>query len=347
MQTQSYFLTTDGGESRLHVCRVLPDEEPRFVLQIIHGIAERVERYLPLAQYIAGNGGAVLLHDLRGHGASVPNPRLLGDCGDLYRTYRDDLHAVFRSFAEHPAEGELLTLCPPEDGEETEELPSLPRYMLGFSMGALLAGLYAAASSADLAGLILAGLPRREPLVSFALAGMGIWTFFAGEHVRPKGLNRYAFERYNKGFSPEPESDGQFLWLSNDIGNRAAFAADPICNRPNTLGTYQTLLRLLRDMYRPASWNMDRRELPVFMTAGALDPVAGGEAGVRDAAKFLADMGYTNLRTKLYEGFRHEIFQDTGREIPFADVLAFINETTGAENARLDARRNEYQKLFG
>ena len=342
MPVSHYYVTPDDGVTRLHVARVLPETEPRFVLQIVHGIAERLERYYPLLNYIAACGGIALIHDLRGHGRSVPNGRLLGHCGDLYTTFRDDLDIVFASLAANPEPGEVIAPRLPE----SYEIPALPRYLLGFSMGALIAGLYAAETSENLAGLILAGLPRRQPLVSLGVLGLEILTLFGGERAKPKWLHKRAFGNYNRKFTPEPESDGQFLWLSNDIGNREAFLADPLCNRPNSLGTYTTMLKFVRDLYRPASWNMDRRDLPVLLAAGEFDPVTGGGKWRKDSVKFLADMGYTDIRQKTYAGFRHEIYRDTGKEVPFADVSAFIEETLDAENARRQAKIDEYQNQF-
>ena len=292
--------------------------------------------------YAASCGGIAVVHDLRGHGHSVPNPRLLGHCDELYAMYCQDLDAVYASVWEHPAEGEVIVPRLPE----AHEILKLPHYLLGFSMGALIAGLYAAESSRNLAGLILAGLPHRQPWISFGVFGMEFLTFFAGDRAKPKGFNKRAFTRYNKPFTPEPESDGQFLWLSNDLENRRKFAEDPICNRPNSLGTYETMLKFVRDFYRPASWNMDRRDLPVYVTAGEHDPVAGGERRMRDGVKFLADMGYTDVRMVVCGGFRHEIYLDTGREGTFADLMAFIDSTIDSENARLDARRGEYVSQF-
>ena len=342
MPISYYTVTPDGGVTRLHVLCARPDGEPRFVLQIVHGIAERLERYTELLGYIASCGGVAVIHDLRGHGRSVPNPRLIGHCGDLYETCRTDIDAVYYSINENPAEGEVIAPRLPEK----YEVQPLPRYLLGFSMGSLIAGLYAAESSADLAGLILAGLPRRQPMVSFGVFGLEFLSFFCGERAKPMWLHKLAFSNYNRQFTPEPESDGQFLWLSNDIANREAFMNDPLCNCPKSLGMYTTLLKFVRDMYRPASWNMDRRDLPVFVAAGEFDPVTGGEKWRKDAVKFLADMGYTDIRTKVYGGFRHEIYHDTGREVPFADLIAFVEDTIEAENARKQAKRDEYQAQF-
>ncbi len=179
MQTIHYYATPDEGITRLHVCRVLPEGEPRFAVQIIHGASERVERYIPLMEHIARRGGAAIMHDLRGHGGSVPNPKQLGCYGDLYHMFREDIDMVYATVDESVSEFGLIAPAPMEE----YEVPVRPRYLLGFSMGALIAGLYAAHASAGLAGLILAGLPHREPFVSFALAGIDAMAFFRGEQV--------------------------------------------------------------------------------------------------------------------------------------------------------------------
>ena len=344
MPVSHYYVTPDDGVTRLHVCCVRPEgmEAPRFVLQIVHGFAERTGRYLPLLSMIASCGGIALIHDLRGHGHSVPNARLLGHCGELYGTYRADLDLVYASVYEYPAEGAVISPRLPE----SYEIPALPRYLFGFGMGAAIAGLYAAESSADLAGLILSGLPRRQPFVSGGIFGLELLSLFVGERRKPQWLNNAAFRKYDRKFPCEPESDENLLWFAAGPEVREAFRNDPLCSRPSSVGTYAAAGKLVRDLYRPASWNMDRRDLPILLTAGEDDPVTGGAKGRKDSAKFLADMGYTDIRTKAYPGFRHALYHDAGWEAPFADVIGFVEDTLAAENARRQRKMDEYQSMF-
>ena len=55
----------------LSVLRVSPDGAPNYILQLVHGISEKKERYLPLMEFMAAHGAEVILHDLPGHGASA------------------------------------------------------------------------------------------------------------------------------------------------------------------------------------------------------------------------------------------------------------------------------------
>ena len=41
------------GAGRIHVCRWMPEGEPKAVFQIVHGIAEVAERYDAFAQVLA------------------------------------------------------------------------------------------------------------------------------------------------------------------------------------------------------------------------------------------------------------------------------------------------------
>lgn len=348
MQTVHYFVKPDDSDVRLHVCRITPDTTPIFTVQIVHGIAERIGRYLPLMRHIVSHGGAVIIHDLRGHGSSISDISALGCMNCSNNDLINDIDAVYSTIYSSPSDGETIST---KKADEVDSLSAYdikpPRYILGFSMGALIAGLYAARSSSNLAGLILAGLPHREPLVSFGIIGLDILCLLCGKNAKLAGLNNSAFNRYNKFFEAEPESDGKFLWLSADIENRIRFEHDPICNRKNSVGTYRRLLLLLRDMYRPSSWDMDRTNLPIMLMSGETDPVAGNEKRRQDSEKFLSDMGYTYITTKVYPRLRHEIFMDNGREIPFGDLIEFINSTLNSDIERQTALRDEYNLQFG
>ena len=333
----------------LSVLRVSPDGAPNYILQLVHGISEKKERYLPLMEFMAAHGAEVILHDLPGHGATAPSLSELGilrDPGNDYADLRLGIDGVFASLA-----CEDVTEAP--DGmtvnvHETDlmYLPDLPRFLYGHSMGSLIAGLYAARQADTLDGLILEGLPFRHRSTSFGIFCMNLLEGIFGEEAKPKWLNKIAFSAYNRKFTPEPQSDGQFMWLSNDIDNRYEFLADPLCNTDKAICTFTNLLRMVRDFYRPAMWDKLSSDLPVLLMAGDEDPVAGGKKQVLSGQKFLGDMGLKNVSALMYKGFRHEIFMDWCREQAFADVLRFCEDNLAAALARLDQIRAEYEPQF-
>ena len=66
LQTISY--PSCDGVHTIHAVQWLPEGEPRGVIQIVHGVAEYVERYAPLAHYLAERGYVVCGEDHLGHG---------------------------------------------------------------------------------------------------------------------------------------------------------------------------------------------------------------------------------------------------------------------------------------
>ena len=342
-----YFPDHKSYKTSLSVLRVSPDGAPKYVLQLVHGISEKKERYLPLMEFMASHGAEVILHDLPGHGSTPESMAQLGilrDPGYDYESLRLGIDGVFASLSCEDISDDGLTVN--VHSRDLEFMPDLPRFLLGHSMGALIAGLYTARQSDAIDGLLLSGLPFRHRSASFGVFCMTLLEGIFGEEAKPKWLNKLAFSAYNRQFTPEPESDGQFMWLSCDIGNRYEFLADPLCNYDKAICTYTNLLRMVRDLYRPAMWDKPRPELPVQLMAGEEDPVAGGDRQVLAGKKYLRDMGLKNVSAMMYKGFRHEILMDWCREQVFADVLRFCEDNLDAALARLDRIRGEYEPQF-
>ncbi len=113
--------------------RWLPDSAPRAVLLVAHGYGEHSGRYGNLISYFVPRGYAIYAPDHRGHGKSggerVAVESFFDYVGDLKMLF-DIAHA---------------------------EQPSLPIYLLGHSMGAMIATAYAGLHQSELDGLIISG----------------------------------------------------------------------------------------------------------------------------------------------------------------------------------------------
>ena len=60
----------------LHAFRCVPEGEARAILQLSHGMVEFIDRYKPLAGYLAARGILVTGHDHLGHGGSIRTGRI-------------------------------------------------------------------------------------------------------------------------------------------------------------------------------------------------------------------------------------------------------------------------------
>lgn len=107
------------GAGRIHVCRWMPEGEPKAVFQIVHGIAEVAERYDAFAQVLAQRGFVVVADDHMGHGESVGEGDTNGYfTGGWFSAVADSYH--------------LLELT-------KAEFPNLPYVLFGHSMGSFMA----------------------------------------------------------------------------------------------------------------------------------------------------------------------------------------------------------------
>ena len=63
-----YLTNTDGFDSFV---RILTCENPKAIVQLIHGVAEHSGNYLDFARFLNKNGYIVVIGDHRGHGKSI------------------------------------------------------------------------------------------------------------------------------------------------------------------------------------------------------------------------------------------------------------------------------------
>ncbi|HPE11615.1 MAG: lysophospholipase [Actinobacteria bacterium] len=142
-------MTSGGAELYRQTWR--PDDAPRAVLVLIHGLGEHSGRYGHLAQRFTDAGFAVFAMDLRGHGKSS------GGRGDL--RINDAVSDV----------ADLVA-------DASSEYPGLPVFLYGHSLGGLISMTYAVQRQPDITGLV-ASAPAldselREQKVKFAMANL-------------------------------------------------------------------------------------------------------------------------------------------------------------------------------
>ena len=118
-----------------------------------------------------------------------------------------------------------------------------------------------------------------------------------------------------------------YEWLSRDPLVAQAFLDDP-------LTFYADVLRLfgVRDGLR--LFGVPRRnigrDIPLLIAIGSDDSL-GGEASVRSLAEaYRKRSKLTDVRVTIYDGARHEIFNETNRDEVIADLIAWLDERIGA-----------------
>lgn len=112
-------------------------------------------------------------------------------------------------------------------------------------------------------------------------------------------------------------------WLSRDPAVARAFVDDPL----TTLTPLQKLFGIrdaARLLGRPA--RSLPHALPVLVQVGSDDPLGGPVSARRLEAAFRARSGLTDVTTIVYDGARHEVFNETNRAEVFADLTSWLVE---------------------
>ena len=288
----------------LHAFRCVPDGDVRAVLQLSHGMVEFIDRYKPLAEYLAAQGILVTGHDHLGHGGSI---RTKDDYGyfaepDGNRTVLDDLH--------------MLTV-------RTRELyPGVPYFLLGHSMGSFYARQYLCEYGHELDGAIIMGTGfQPKALVLFAKTLCRVLAVFHGWQYRSKFVANMSFLGYNKGLEGRTTHD----WLNRDQTEVDKYLADERCTFIFTLNAYYSMFSGILRLHDPAFLNRMPKDLPLYFLAGDADPVGERGEGVRRAIQSLQAVGVKNIQSKFYPGARHELLVETNKLEVFADIAAWLN----------------------
>lgn len=286
----------DGLE--LEALAISPDGEPSGIVQISHGMSEHKERYEPFMEFLAQNGLASVIHDHRGHGASV---RELSDLGYFYtektEALVEDLYAVTKW--------------------AKKRWPNVPLTLFSHSMGTLVARCYLKSHDDELDRLILCGPPTENSAVGAAIGMTKVAKAFGGDRRPNNMLNGLALGEANKRFG-EP-----FAWLSTDPAEVEKYRKDPLCGFVFTNNGFLNLFLLMKEAFDPNGWGMRHRDLPILLIAGADDPIIRSEKDFRDLEHFLSLRGYADLSSKLYPAMRHELLNEKDRNTVYLETLLF------------------------
>ncbi|MGN0190758.1 MAG: alpha/beta fold hydrolase, partial [Candidatus Cryptobacteroides sp.] len=298
----TFTLRSAFDDLNLSVAVIEPETtSPKGIFQISHGMAEHKERYYPFMEFLAANGYVCVIHDHRGHGASVKGP--------------DDLGYMYKGGAEALVEDLKMV----QDSLKAD-YPGLECTLFGHSMGSMVVRAFCRKYDGCISRLIVCGCPSDNPAKSAGLALARTVGFFCGGHHRSGLINAIAFGSYNKNF---PKEEGSLAWLSANRENVAEYERDPLCGYCFTANGFANLFRIMQMCYDPDGWKMSNPQLPIRFFSGADDPCRISDKAFGNAAGFLRGRGYTDVTTRLYPGLRHEILLEGDRQV-WNDMLDFI-----------------------
>ena len=263
--------TTPSGSNTYYRKWSPAEGKAKAALAVVHGFGEHGELYNHLAEFFVERGYAVFAMDLRGHGRSAGPRGFIRQWGD----YREDVQTLIDVIG--------------------ETAPDLPVFLIGHSMGGLIAIEYALRYPERIRGLVAMGP---------ALGDIGVSRFLLG-------LSR-VMSRIWPGFGLDTGLDSANM--SRDPKAVERLDADPMVHGRGTarLGTevVDTIARV-----RAKAGEL---KVPILIQHGEDDKVALPEG----SRWFFERIHHPDKELKTYPGGYHNLFVD----LNWKEVLRDIDE---------------------
>lgn len=281
---------------------VFAAEHAKGYVQIVHGMEEHKERYDDFAQRLCEAGYTVVSSDMRGHGMNAP---LLGHFNDKngYRDLLSDQKLISKYIRERYKVEKVI--------------------IFAHSMGTIITRNLLQTESRGYEKAVLCGYPY-DP--GRAATGAAIFLCNVTAAVRgPRYYSKFIHSLGTGGFNKtikNPKTD--LDWLSYDEENIKKYKADKYCGHGFTVSANRDLFMLVRHMSQTGSYRSVNSELPIFMIRGEDDPATGFEKGAAQSIHVLRQAGFQKIRVKTYPRMRHEILNESGRDMVIADIVKFL-----------------------
>lgn len=244
---------------RIYYQKWLPESMPSAIVIICHGIAEHSGRYERVAEALVSKGIAVYANDHRGHGKSEGKRCDI----DRFDQYIDDIKTFF----------DLIKA----------ENPELPVFLLGHSMGSLIAVQFTHRYESLLNGLILSGSGNRAggDISPILLSSVNLLSKLVPHlTVKATDLTKY---------------------LSHDPVEVEKNHTDPLVHQGGIS------VRLAAELFRSFDINEQLArniKLPLLFQAGSDDHLVLGASSL--ASRFTM----TDKTVYIYKGLWHEIYNE-------------------------------------
>ncbi len=306
VKKEEFTFDSRDGQSKIHALRWVPEGKVICILQIVHGMAEYIERYEEMAQYFAGKGILVTGDDHLGHGKSVAKGGTYG-----YFCSQDPATVVVRDVHR------LKKMT-------QEDYPGIPYVILGHSMGSFITRNYLFRYGTGIQGAIICGTGSQPALlVKFSRGLAALQGLIFGQKHVAKMIDKLAFGNYNKKVTNQRTA---FDWLCRDEKAVDAYIKDPLCGFTFTVNGFKTLFTLIDRLNKAENLQNMPKDLPVFFIAGDKDPVGNYGEGVKQAYESFEKAGMKRLALKLYPEDRHEILNELDKYQVYDDLYPWIVE---------------------
>lgn len=296
----------DEKKTKIHAVKWIPErDKPICVVQILHGMAEHMERYDEFARFLAEQGILVVGNDHLGHGKTVSeNDGVYG-----YFCEQDPATVVVRDV--HRLKKIIQ-----------EEYLGVPYILMGHSMGSFMVRDYLTRYGTGIDGaIILSTGDNSNAMLSLGKFLAGMEGLIHKQTHKSGFLNAIVFGSYLKRI---PEKRTTIDWFTNDTDVIDKYLEDKQCGFTFTINGFKTVFELFKRCNDKKALNKIPKKLPVLIAAGTEDPVGNYGVAPQKVYDTYLNLDMTKVQLKMYKGARHELINETNRESICKDLLNWI-----------------------
>lgn len=283
-------------------CLSYVPDNPKAVIQIMHGMGEYKERYKPFMKWMADKGFAVYIHDHRKHGKSVDTEFYkVGQFteADRFEYIIDDTHFIARHIKQNH--------------------PNLKYIMMGHSFGSIVVRRYLQkyTTMTDMA-IIMGTLPiiTKGKAMMPKLIAKVIKLF---KKDQPSEFMANLLNKNALGAMKDPVTP--FDWISHEDKMIDKYIKDEGTGFAYSPQFYIEFFDMCVKVNN-SELISEGKDIPILFISGKDDPVGEMGVGVKEVHELYNSHGYFQLTIKLIPGWRHEILDGKGR----VDQFKLINE---------------------
>lgn len=254
----------------------LPEGDRKATILVAHGVNEHSERYINVANAVIPEGIAVYVLDHRGHGRSEGKRAYV----KKFANYIEDVKIFFDTIVKKEAEDK-------------------PIFILGHSMGSIIAMNYVKMYPNGLCGMVLSGTGKRLGGIPSFLTKFSkiLGAILPKLYINP----------------PIPFEDS----LSRDEETIRKYAEDPMCGGKLSLRLGAEMSRALKNAYKEINQIM----LPILVQCGEKDPIFEGKE------ELFTQIASKDKTLKIYKDLKHEIYNELieDRKTVLNDLVSWLN----------------------
>jgi alpha-beta hydrolase superfamily lysophospholipase len=309
MQKEDFSFLSSDNSTQIHAIKCYNKNiKITKIIQIIHGMTEYIDKYIPFIEYLTSFGFLVVGHDQLGHGSSFTKSEDQGYFGepDPNKNLIEDIHKLRKM--------------------TQEKNKDLPYFMLGHSMGSYLLRQYITIYNNNLAGVLLLGTGYVPPCAtSLGLKLISIFACFKGWKHKSLFIKNLISGSEIKKFDTTGK-DLNNSWLTRDPEMAKKLINDKKSGFVFTLNGYYGLLQCINYVCNNSNVVKVKRNLPILFLSGKNDLVGDYGKGVITSAEVMKKIGSVDVTVKLFENDRHELLNEIDRKDVYNYIVNWIEQ---------------------